>query len=381
MSRLSALAAHPRRTLGALAVVLAAVGITVGSGANFTAHSANPANTFTAGTLTIGNSALERDPERRATSSPATSPPAPSTSRTPAASPARSRSRPRTRSTPTASSASSTSRSRTAASTAARPRPSCSTGTSVVYNGKANAITTTALGSFAANGQAPLPVLGDDAHDDRQHVPGQDRLGRVRLGRRRLAPIRPPTTPPAAPPARRRRPGRPTVPGRPPALCRRSGGAHRCLPRPLPRPLRRLRGLGGGLLTAAAVALAAAVLLPALLGFQRYVITSGSMTGTYDRGSLVYDRVVPTSSLKVGDVITYDPPRGRRPRRPGHPPHPRDHDGPRRPPRVPDEGRLQPLGRPLDLHAAATARRPRSPSTFPTSASPSPPSPTARSAC
>jgi len=34
------------------------------------------------------------------------------------------------------------------------------------------------------------------------------------------------------------------------------------------------------------------------------------MTGTYDRGSLVYDRVVPTASLKVGDVITYDPPAG-----------------------------------------------------------------------
>ncbi len=57
MSRLSALAAHPRRTLSALAVVLAAVGITVGSGANFTAHAANPSNTFTAGTLAIGDSA------------------------------------------------------------------------------------------------------------------------------------------------------------------------------------------------------------------------------------------------------------------------------------------------------------------------------------
>ena len=56
MSRLSALAAHPRRTIAALAVVLAAVGITVGSGANFTASAANPANTFTAGTLTIGSS-------------------------------------------------------------------------------------------------------------------------------------------------------------------------------------------------------------------------------------------------------------------------------------------------------------------------------------
>ena len=57
MSRLSALAAHPRRTIGALAVVLAAVGITVGSGANFTAHAANPSNTFTSGTLSIGSNA------------------------------------------------------------------------------------------------------------------------------------------------------------------------------------------------------------------------------------------------------------------------------------------------------------------------------------
>ena len=57
MSRLSALVAHPRRTVAALAVVLAAVGITVGSGANFTAHAANPANTFTTGTLSIGSSA------------------------------------------------------------------------------------------------------------------------------------------------------------------------------------------------------------------------------------------------------------------------------------------------------------------------------------
>ena len=79
------------------------------------------------------------------------------------------------------------------------------------------------------------------------------------------------------------------------------------MPASSPSPLRRL---GGGLLTAAAVALAAAVLVPALLGYQRYVITSGSMTGTYDRGSLVYYRVVPTASLKVGDVITYDPPAG-----------------------------------------------------------------------
>lgn len=48
----------------------------------------------------------------------------------------------------------------------------------------------------------------------------------------------------------------------------------------------------------------------ALLGWQRYVIVSGSMTGTYDRGSLVLDQVVPTASLRVGDVITYRPPPG-----------------------------------------------------------------------
>ena len=67
------------------------------------------------------------------------------------------------------------------------------------------------------------------------------------------------------------------------------------------------RGLGI-LLGAVALILALAVLVPALLGFQRYVITSGSMTGTYDRGSLVFDRVVPTSSLRAGDVITFRPP-------------------------------------------------------------------------
>jgi signal peptidase len=58
----------------------------------------------------------------------------------------------------------------------------------------------------------------------------------------------------------------------------------------------------------AALALGLCVLVPALLGFQRYVITSGSMTGTYDRGSLVFDRVVATSSLRKGDVITFDAP-------------------------------------------------------------------------
>jgi hypothetical protein len=56
MSRLKALAAQPRLALGALLTLLLAAGAVVGSGADFTASSANPSNTFSAGTLTIGNS-------------------------------------------------------------------------------------------------------------------------------------------------------------------------------------------------------------------------------------------------------------------------------------------------------------------------------------
>jgi signal peptidase len=64
------------------------------------------------------------------------------------------------------------------------------------------------------------------------------------------------------------------------------------------------------LLVAAGLLFGAILALPALMGWQRYVITSGSMTGSYDRGSLVLDEVVPVADLKVGDVITYRPPAG-----------------------------------------------------------------------
>ncbi len=56
MSRMSNLVSRPRRTLAALATVLVAVGITAASGADFTATSANPTNTFATGTLTMFNS-------------------------------------------------------------------------------------------------------------------------------------------------------------------------------------------------------------------------------------------------------------------------------------------------------------------------------------
>ena len=72
---------------------------------------------------------------------------------------------------------------------------------------------------------------------------------------------------------------------------------------------RLLRG-ASSLLVAAGLLLGAVMVLPALAGIQRYVIVSGSMTGTYDRGSVVFAQVVPVTSLKVGDVITYRPPAG-----------------------------------------------------------------------
>jgi hypothetical protein len=56
MTRIEVLFDHPKRTLVVLAAVLAAIGIAIGSGATFTAQSANPSNTFASGTLTMSNS-------------------------------------------------------------------------------------------------------------------------------------------------------------------------------------------------------------------------------------------------------------------------------------------------------------------------------------
>ena len=56
MSRLQVLASQPRMALGALLTLLLAAGAVVGSGADFTAASANPSNTFATGTLSMVNS-------------------------------------------------------------------------------------------------------------------------------------------------------------------------------------------------------------------------------------------------------------------------------------------------------------------------------------
>ncbi len=74
--------------------------------------------------------------------------------------------------------------------------------------------------------------------------------------------------------------------------------------------LRKAGKIGLNILFAAMIGTVGIMLVPAALGFHRYVILTGSMTGTYDRGSIVYDRPVPVSELKVGDPITYNPPSG-----------------------------------------------------------------------
>lgn len=50
------------------------------------------------------------------------------------------------------------------------------------------------------------------------------------------------------------------------------------------------------------------VLLPIGLGLQRYVMTGDSMAGSMGRGSIVFERAVPVSDLRPGDVITYRSP-------------------------------------------------------------------------
>jgi len=72
--------------------------------------------------------------------------------------------------------------------------------------------------------------------------------------------------------------------------------------------VKRLGAWFGTALLAVVTLAATAYVLPSLLGYERYVITGGSMDGTYDKGSIVLERAVPAADLRVGDVITYQPP-------------------------------------------------------------------------
>ena len=51
-----------------------------------------------------------------------------------------------------------------------------------------------------------------------------------------------------------------------------------------------------------------AYLAPSVLGYERYAITGGSMSGSIEKYSLVLEKRVPVDQLAVDDVITYLPP-------------------------------------------------------------------------
>jgi signal peptidase I len=50
------------------------------------------------------------------------------------------------------------------------------------------------------------------------------------------------------------------------------------------------------------------ILMPAMFGLQRFVISGSSMTGTIDRGSVIYTKLTPVDRLRVGDIVTFVPP-------------------------------------------------------------------------
>jgi len=71
------------------------------------------------------------------------------------------------------------------------------------------------------------------------------------------------------------------------------------------------RGLGrllSSLLLVAITVASAAYIVPGFFGYERYVITGGSMSGTFEKGSIAFEKPTPVEDLKVGDVITYLPP-------------------------------------------------------------------------
>jgi signal peptidase I len=70
--------------------------------------------------------------------------------------------------------------------------------------------------------------------------------------------------------------------------------------RPTPSPWGRL-----AILVCVFAPVTLLALLPVGLGLHRYVVSGDNMAGTYGRGTVVFERVVPVSDLRVGDVITF----------------------------------------------------------------------------
>jgi signal peptidase I len=70
----------------------------------------------------------------------------------------------------------------------------------------------------------------------------------------------------------------------------------------------RVLRLLGNLAIALVMLGCAAFIVPTLAGYERYVITGGSMSGTFEVGAVAFEKAVPVADLRVGDVITYLPP-------------------------------------------------------------------------
>lgn len=74
--------------------------------------------------------------------------------------------------------------------------------------------------------------------------------------------------------------------------------------------LARARRTVVNVVLAAVIAVSLVLVVPGVLGLERYVITGGSMSPTYEVGTVVFEETVPVQQLAVGDVITYLPPAG-----------------------------------------------------------------------
>jgi signal peptidase I len=74
------------------------------------------------------------------------------------------------------------------------------------------------------------------------------------------------------------------------------------------RSFRTIARVATALLAGAVVTLVAAYAGLLLVGFKPVAVYSGSMRPTLGVGSLAVDRVVPASSVRVGDVITFNDP-------------------------------------------------------------------------
>ena len=249
MSRIKVLRANPRRTLAALATLLIAVGLTAASGATFSAQSVNPSNTFSSGTMTHAqHEGRRRDPDRV---EPEARRPGPDGRR------------------------------RHQEHRLARRR---------VHASARTALPSTRTPAMAGQLNLSIDDCGTDLDcDDRP-------------------PARPSTAAPLAamteparwapgPPAAAHCTSSPSASTAPPATTSRArppASASSGTPRRQPDRLlhetpdlmlaRRVGRALVALLVTAGLLLGALLIAPSLLGWERYVLVSGSMTGTYDRG-------------------------------------------------------------------------------------------------